>query len=484
MSQIQFLILLVAAIPLINCVLIKFYQNDFIDKLFAVLFLGILFSLNSKIGEGATFISISRIFPDVTLGFFIDKIAVGFLFLLNFLWLAVLFYFQRLAQFIQIKNEQNFRAFFTLIIAFVALSIISKNLLTLLLFYNLLLLLCYFFIPIFLKKEEAKFPHLFTFLLYAESAFFFIGTIASYKFSGSIEFFSNDLIAQNFDLAKYRLLFLFFCCGLFLSLLAPFYLVYRDDINIEPLFVYTFFFLGYALSSLFIFLRVISSIFGSKTFTLILGDLGFGFFEILFLLNIILSSWLLVFSKAIKSSFFYLFLQQFTFTLFAVFTFQKFAPAKVYLAIFSFAFAFSLVFLTLSNIILYLTRAQNKQLDGLYYPLIISCSLLLFALANMAGIAPALGLIEKFSLAKIVLSKKLPLSCAILCINFLGIFLFTFKIFRPLFARKIEIAEDDLRIAKSIDFDSSLILTSVVLAALLFLGLILYPVINNFFSLL
>jgi len=485
MSQTQFLILIIAAIPLLNCLIFKFYQNDFIEKFSSLLSLGTLISLNIKMGGNPVYLSLLKVFPDISLGFFIDKIAVGFLFLLNFLWIILTFYLQRFLQLNPVKKEHDLRIFFTLIIAFSTLAILSKNLLTLLLFYNFLLLVCYFFVPNFLRKEEAKFPHLFTFLLYLESAFFFLAIVATYKFSGSIEFSGNEIIAQNFDPTKYRLLFLLFCAGLFLSLLAPFYLLYRNIITLEPLFTYLFFFLAYALSSILIFIRIIAAIFGSKTFAIILGDAGFAFFEILFLLNMLLASALLVMSKGIKSSFFYLFFQQFIFTLFAIFLFEKFAPARVYLTLFSFPLSFTLCFLALSNLVLYLTRAQNKQLDGLFYRLIITCSLLVFSLANMAGIAPAIGLSEKFFLIKIILEKKLSLSMAIICVNFLGIFLFTFKIFRPLLIRKVEnFSEDDLRIAKNIDFDSNLILTGLVIGVFMFLGFILYPLINNFFNLL
>lgn len=485
MNQIQFLILTIAAIPLLNCLIFKFYQNDFIDKFSSIFSLGTLISLNIKMGSEPTYISLLPIFKDISLGFFADKIAIGFLFLLNFIWIVLVFYLQRFLQLSPLKKEHDLRTFFTLIIAFATLSILSKNLLTLLLFYNFLLLLCYFFVPNFLRKEEAKLPHLFTFLLYLESAFFFLAIIATYKFSGSIEFSGNEIVAQNFDPTSYRLLFSLFCCGLFFSLLAPFYLLYRNEISVEPIFVYIFFFLGYALTSILIFIRIISSIFGVKAFTLLLGEAGFGFFEILFLFNMLLASSLLVMSKGIKASFFYLFFQQFTFTLFAIFFFEKFAPAKVYLSLISFSFSLTLCFLALSNLVLYLMRAQNKQLDGLFYRLIITCSLLVFSLANMAGIAPAIGLIEKFFLIKIILEKKLLLSFVILCVNFLGIFLFAFKIFRPLLMTKVEnFLEDDLRIVKNIDFDSNLILSGLVIGIFMFLGFILYPLINNFFNLL
>ncbi len=473
MNQIQFLILLIATIPLLNCLLLKIYSHNFIDKFCVILFFVSLIGIHAKLDEAPSYLSLIKIFPNVSLGFFIDRIALGFLFLLSFIWIIFIFYSQRFLQLSPIKNEHNFRIFFTLIIAFATLSIISKNLLTLLLFYNLLILLCYFFVSNFLHKSESKFSRLFIFLLYLESAFFFLAAVATYKFSGSIEFSSKAIIAENFDLNNYRLVFLFYCCGLFLSTLAPFYLFYRTNINLEPLFLYVFFFLGYALVSLFIFLRILSSIFDVTSFSAILGEVGFGFFEIVFLSNMLLASGFLIFSRGIKASFFYLFFQQFTFTLFAIFFFEKFAVIRVYLPLLSFLLGFTLCFLTISNLALYLTRAQDKQLDGIFYRLTITCSLLLFALANMAGIAPAVGLIEKFFIFKIILEKDLWISLAILLVNFIGVAAFSYKIFRPLFSRQIKnISEDDIAIAKNIDFDSNLILTGLVVAILMFLGAI------------
>jgi NADH:ubiquinone oxidoreductase subunit 2 (subunit N) len=144
---------------------------------------------------------------------------------------------------------------------------------------------------------------------------------------------------------------------------------------------------------------------------------------------------------------------------------------------------FTLCFLATSNLVLYLTRAQNKQLAGVFYRLTITCSLLLFSLANMAGIAPALGLVEKFFIFKIILEKQLWISLAILLTNFIGITLFSWKIFHPLFSRKTEnIPADDMMIAKNIDFDSSLILTGLVVAVFMFLGLIFFPFLTNFLT--
>ena len=479
MSQIQFLILVTAAIPLLNLLALQFGWN--LGKIFSVLFLANLIGLYSTLETESVYVSLVRISPELSLGFFVDKIVLGFLFLLSFLWLIFVFYSRRFLDLFELKNSYQFQSFFISIIASINFIILSKNLLTLLLFYNLLILLSYFFAVKFLHKAETIFSRLFMFLLYLESVFFFLAIVATYKFSSSIEFSNTQIIADNFDPTKYRLLFLLFVAGLFASVLAPFYLLYRSQINLEPLILYVFFFLGYAISSLLIFIRIIASIFGTKTFSLILGQVGFGFFEIVFLLNILLASGLLLMSKGIKSSFFYLFFQQLTFVLFSIFFFENFSPSRVYIALCSFLLEFTLLFLAISNLILYLTQAQNKNLDGLFYKLIVTCSLLLFALGSMAGIAPSIGLVEKFFLFKTAISEKQYLSLSILITNSLSLLLFGFKIFRPLFWRQVDGQnEADNELAKNIDFDSSLILTGLTVAVLMFLGLVLFPFLTNF----
>jgi hypothetical protein len=334
------------------------------------------------------------------------------------------------------------------------------------------MVLCHFFAVKFLQKKGTKFSALFTFLLYLESVFFFLATVATYKFTGRLDYKNGGIIA-DLPASKIAFLAVLYFIGLFLSAIFPCYIFYKNTAP-EPLVVYPFFFLAYAFSSLYILLKIIIFIFGFSAFSLAIDKIGFGVFEIIFLLNIGVASALLLFSRGLKSSFFYLFFQQFIFVLFAVIFFAKFAEGRAGLPLASFLLSLTLIFLSISNFILYLAKAENKGFEGMFYNLTISASLFIFAMANLLGIAPGVGLVEKFFLVKIIFQKKLFISAMIVGLNFIGLALFSWKIFYPLFWRLEEKkSQSDVDLARAIDFDSSLVLTGVVTAIGIFLGLIL-----------
>lgn len=487
MTKTQFLILIIALIPLLNCAIIKLFSKspnlvNLLNRAAPIFFLANLIGLYASLKTDNSFLNISDTVNDISFGFAVDRTALGFLFLLSFFWLILVFYSQRFLQINPLQNVENLKFFFTLIIAFLNLIIISKNLLSTLFFYNCLILSCHFFAIKFLHKSETKFSRFFTFLLYIESIFFFLAIVATYKFSGQINFEKGGIISQNSGFAKDGLLLAFYLIGLFCSVLLPCYLLYRN-INLDPIILYIFFFLSYAFGSLYIFVKLINFIFGLKEFGDLIDHIGFNFFEIVFLLNFIAVSVFLIFSKGIKSSFFYLFFHQFIFTLFAIFLFGTFSSTSIYIAILAFFLSFTLIFISTSNLVLYLTKAQDKKLDGLFYTLPITTILLIFGLLDTIGLSPTIGTVEKFLIIKTIFREKLWLSAVILAVNFVSLALFIWKMFFPFFRRLNEAKNpEDIELARNIDFDSSLMLTGLVLAVIMFLGLILSPFITNFFS--
>jgi formate hydrogenlyase subunit 3/multisubunit Na+/H+ antiporter MnhD subunit len=209
--------------------------------------------------------------------------------------------------------------------------------------------------------------------------------------------------------------------------------------------------------------------------------------EWIFLVNILATSIFLLFSKGLKSSFFYLFFQQFLFTLFSIFIFAIYDKSAVCLALFSFLLSITLIFLTTSNFILYLSKSEHKWLGGLFYNLKITSVLFIFAIFNLIGLAPGIGAVEKFYLIKILFQKELIVPGIIFGINFISLLLFAWKVIYPLFSRDPksdpEISVEEIKsageIAKAIDSDSSLILSALIVAITIFLGLILFPLLIN-----
>jgi multicomponent Na+:H+ antiporter subunit D len=485
MTQTQILLLLISLIPLANCLVTKFCDNQSsliagIKKLLPVLFLINLFGIYANIDRDNSYLILAEASRGVALGFEVDQISLVFLFLLNFFWLILAFYLRRFFELAQLENVTNLESFLATVIALVNLILISKNLLSILFFYNCLIIICHFFGIKFLHKKETKFSHFFTFLFYLESLFFFLAIVATYKFTGQIDFKLGGIITENIQAAKYFLLLAFYLIGLFLSVLMPFYLLYRD-INLDLITIYGLFFLSYAFSGIYILLKILNSIFGFEGFALMLSGAAFTIFEWIFLLNIAVSSICLVLSKGLKSSFFYLFFQQLTFVLFSIFTFAVFNEAKIGLGVLSFFFSMTLIFLSVSNFILYLNKSQSKNVLGIFYDLKVSSALFIFAVLNLMGVAPAIGAVEKFFLLKIIIQKKLLIAGLVFVINFVGLAIFAGKVFYPFFCRnQLQKSQSDQDLAKSIDFDSSLILTGLIVAIAIFLSLIFFPFLLEF----
>jgi len=204
----------------------------------------------------------------------------------------------------------------------------------------------------------------------------------------------------------------------------------------------------------------------------LIQKIGFGFFESFFLLSTLIASILVIISKTIKTSFFYLFFQQLIFTLFAILVFTIFDNSKVDLSILSFCLNTTLVYICLSNIIAYLSKAENKRIAGLFYYLKVTASLLFFGILFLIGFIPSTAFLEKLHLLKIILNQDLDLAKIIFAINAITIMFFAGRLFYPLFAGSKEVlSEKDCELAKKIDLHSGLILSPILVFIFLIVGM-------------
>ncbi len=484
MTQTQFLLFITSIIPFLNCFAIKLGSRNarIVDAsiiIFPILFLISIFGLNAGLGNGeSSHFLIGEAIKDIYLGFFINQSTVSFLFLLGFIWIVFAVYLRRFLHLTQMKNSHEIKIFFVLVVALLNLIILSKNLLTILFFYNCLVILSHFFALRFLHKKRDGYSHLFTILLYLESVLLFLAIAATYKITGQIDFVSGGLIGKISQTEKLILLFLY-VGGLFLSVLFPSFLIYRR-VNFDPIITYILFFLAYGFSSLYVISKVITSIFGLKGFAIMIyqtnHDFLFTLVEMVFLINIGASLMFLLLSKNFASSFFYLFFQQLLFALFAIFIFASFDGERLYLVIISFATSLTLIFLCCSNLNFYLTKEKIKVSDdnslnqhwygGIYKNMKITTLLLIFGLLGLIGLAPSIAAVEIFVLAKTIYRNGLMISGMVFLLNFIGIALFSLKMIFTIFDRKQEngVEMHDQTIAKNIDSDSSLILTVVTVA--------------------
>jgi formate hydrogenlyase subunit 3/multisubunit Na+/H+ antiporter MnhD subunit len=507
MTRTGFLLLLVSALPLLNYLLISFCLRlpklvNFICKLTPFLFLAGLAGLYQKIKYDNPDLILFAATTQINLAIGIDKISLIFLFLLNFIWLIFVFYSQRFLDLIPddnpAKESNSFKSFFALIIFFTNLVIISKNLISILFFYDCLLIFCYLFSSKFFYKEQNKFSYFFTAIIYLESIFLFLAIIATWKFSGQIDFAAGGIISAKIGSARYGLLLILYLSGLFLCVFIPSYVFYRKA-NFDPLVIYPLFFIAYGISTLCIFIKLLAFVFGFEALAknaIFLQSIAW-----ILLFNLTLTSIFLLFSKGLKASFFYLFFHQFLFALFAILIFATFDESKIFLTLFSFLLSFTLIFLCISNFVLYLSKSKARWIGGIFYDLKITSFLLIFGVLNLSGVVPGISMVEKFFLLKILVQKKLLIPQIIFALNFVTLIFFAGKIFYPLFVtakgskkdKKKESAgvkitgrsaggntrEIAKEIAKEIDLDSGLILTALIVGISVFSGLVFFPLLIN-----
>lgn len=459
----KFLPLILVAIPLFGCAVSSLKKQNFFSRLLD-LFLPIIFFANlvgvyRQVENHGAFVV-----------FHLDKVTLIFLFLLSFLWLVFSFYSQRFWQLSSEKRSQELRILVSFIITILTAILLCKNLLLILFFYSFLILGSQLFAVKFLRHTEVGFLRLFTFLLYFESFFFFLALVATSKFikGSTIE-----------DLTREQgvILFILYFFGLFFSVLMPYFIFFRKP-NIEPIITYAFFFLAYSFGSICIFVKLLTLVFGFNFFAKILAGNAFTLMEVIFFFNILIASIFTVFSRGIKLSFFYLFFQQLFFVIFSIIFFATFKARMVYLGLISFSLSLTLIFFCVSNITLYLSKSSAKSLIGLFYQLPINTTLLIFSITSMAGLIPTIGAIEKFQLIKIIWQKHLWISASIIAINSATLMIFAGKMFYYFVSRLNEdVSEENLIYARNIDFDSSLVLTSLLTAIMILSGLFITKII-------
>lgn len=454
------------ALPLLGCLIASLNKQNFFFK-FADGILPVLFFAN-LIGLDNQFHDI--IVDDIFMGFYLNKTAFCFLLLLNFLWLVLAFYFQRFWEINSFQKTSQLRVFLNFVIAFLVIIFVSKSLMVTLFFYSCLIIASQLFVVRFLRANEINFLRLFNFLLYFESFFFFLAMVATYKLVGRIDFIKGGIVDQNLGRDEEAILLIFFAFGLFFSVILPYFLFFRK-IDLEPIVTYSLLFFSYSFSSLCILVKLIHSTFGFESFANIFAEGGFGVIESIFLFNVTIASVFLLFSKGLKLSFFYLFFQQFFVAIFLSFLLGIFDSEKIYLSLISFSLAITLVFFSVSNIATYLAKSEEKTLLGLFYKLPISTSLLIFGIVSMAGLTPTICAVEKFFVLKAIWHNHLWISAAVIFVNSLSLLIVAGKLsYHFLSHKKSNSGEENFALARDIDFDSRLILTSLLTLILMLVG--------------
>jgi len=438
----------------------------FIAKFAPIFSTAILCGISNKL-RGEFGVDVIAFDQNITLGFFIDSKVIKNLFLLNFIWLIFAFYSEKFFIFNANKNIVSSRLFFILFIAFSSLIIVAKNLVTLLLAYDLLILSYYFLLTKFLFKNKNYGTKIFSFFILLEAFLLFCATILAAKL-GAQNLFSQDGVLSLLNGRQTIFLFGLFSAAILSTILSSSYLLFHKNFNFDPPLTYLALPVFFSFGKVFILIKIITEVFSIGAFIAIIAKTGFTIFEIIFLLNLLVSLTFLLFSRDFKAIFFHLFFTQLIFVIFTIFASSLFNEGLIGNILQNFILTVTLIFLTFSNLILYLKNAQNKELDGLFYNMKINIALMLFGFLNLLGLVPTAVAFEKFSLLKIVWQNNLVFSQIIFASNFLGIFLLMIKLFYPFFLKQEDKKSDhDKQLALKIDSASSLTLAALVLAVIM-----------------
>jgi len=491
MNQGQFFLFILAFFPLISWFAIRFFLEfpkfyNFCYCLFPILFFINLIESTKILSNGDYEIVISEAIRFISLAIYVDKISIIFLYLLALIWLVLAFYLHAYLRISIQKNKNDFKEFALLIISTINLLILSKNLFTILFFYICLIIECNFFSQKFLNFDESKLTKFFSFSLYIESFLVFLAMVLTFKINGQLEFIENIIVPQNYNEKLFGFIFLLFFFGLFLSILMPYYLFFKnikfDSINILILFLLT-----YCFASGFVFLKIINYIFGLKGLALLAKKFGLILFEIIILINMAITAFMLNKNNDLRGSSYLLLVNQFSFYILTI-LFQlsnKFHFSFV--STIAFLLNFSMVYLCLANFELFFEKSPLKNHKSIFHLMPITSLIFFFSIFSIIGIAPTISMVDKYYLVKSLWVKKEVLALLIFALNILFLIYYFSKII-IIFCAKIDFntpnnnVENIKNYAKLIDFNPNLIFTILTLAIISMMGIIFFSYLIKFLS--
>ncbi|MFZ9181295.1 MAG: hypothetical protein ACO201_05445 [Rickettsiales bacterium] len=491
MNQGQFFLFILAFFPLISWFALRFFAEfkkfyNFCFCLFPILYFINLIESTKILSNNNYEIVISEAIRFVSLSIYADKISIIFLYLLAIIWIILAFYLSAYLRISFADNKNDFKEFVILIIATINLLVLSKNLFTILFFYICLIIECNFFSQKFLNFDESKLTKFFSFSLYIESFLIFLAMILTFKTNSQLEFVENIIVPLNYNENLFGFIFLLFFFGLFLSILMPYYLFFKN-VKFDSIIIVILFLLTYCFASSFVFLKIINYIFGLKGFGLLAKKFGLVFFEIIILSNMVITGFLLIKKKDLKTSLHLLLVNQFSFYILTVLVQLANKFNYSFIATISFTLNLVMMFLCFANFDLFFEKSALKNHKSIFKFMPITCLLLYFSLISLIGIVPVLSMVDKFYLAKSILLKKDYLALIIFVINFLFLSFYSYKIFM-LFNAKLDDNFVNMNLdniknnAKIVDFNPNLILTILVLAIISMMGIIFFPNLIKFLS--
>ena len=487
MTKTQFLLLFLTIIPLISAAIIIIIRDypSIVSKISTILpifFLVNYFNLlDSYLTHDKNSLTLFNMSRDLTIGFFLEPISLTFLGLIAMCWIAISYYSNKYFFLNNDKKTASFQIFLTLIIEFISLTVLAKNLISVLLFYQSLIFCLYFFGTYFMQKRDIRVSYNLTFLALLSSFFFFLASVLTYKTTGQIDFTQSGIINDNLSALNYIILLFLYLIGIALVVIAPIYLTYGNLYYLNPPSVIAIFVISYGFLIPVILLKIIIYIFGAEVFYSYLQSNGIKWFIIAIItFNILISAIFAIIGDNLKKMFIYLFFNQLIFTVFSLFTLSL-SIHKAVIVIISFILSQILIFFAIGNINLYLLDSEDKSINGIAYKLKITTAFLIFGLINLVGISPGIGIIAKYFLLKQAITDHYFINCLIIIINSVLNMFCLLKIVYPMFDVSHKQTSDlNLNVAKKIEFNFGLMLPMIFIASLMFFGFLFPEIIINF----
>jgi formate hydrogenlyase subunit 3/multisubunit Na+/H+ antiporter MnhD subunit len=482
-----FLLVLLLIFPIFSWALFSYvhnYQNNlatwfgnFYYKLAPFLCLIIL--INLLITAYPQF-SLVNIGFNVGLGLFfgLDKIGIGFLLAINFIWLLFAFYSAQLFKIQKQYLSFIWQKFFLLLISLLFFLFCSQSLITVFFFYQLLLLFSHYVLKKNCSSYREKNIGSFDLLFYLQIFLFFLAIVLLYQHNQNLLFLTSEAVANNLN-ENYLLIVLLLMLGLFLVILSPSFLLLQK-LNLDIFWLFLWLFFGYSLPSLFIFSKVLNYFFGWQGLLFLLKNLQLNWFIIVFIIYFIALNILLNMVKNLQSWYLIFFWQQLNFLILTIILHNLANFDYIYLSITGFVLLFLLLFFTINNIKLYHQYHNLHNYQGLFYKMPITSLLFLFAIAMAIGVVPSIAMIDKIFLIKTLLNQKIFLALIIIAINTFSLGFSMFKFSKIFFINLQELKNFSAQ-NNTLDFDVYLVLIPLVIALISVLGMIFYPIIYNVF---
>lgn len=438
MTKIQFLLFFLVILPFTSAALfclIKNYKNLaykanlVLSLVFLVNSFGLLINFLINHREKLNLLNMNG---DIVIGLTIDPISLIFLMLTALIWPLLNCYNQRF--FNLSKDDRNiaFEIFFCLNFGFIILIILSKNLVSMFMFYQSLIFCMYFFNTYFMSRNNVKTSYNFTFILFAGSILFLIAIILTYKITGNVEFSSKNLINDPLSSQNSFLLFCLYLIGIALPVFAPFYLLYGNLYYLNSPVIISVFILSYGMIALFMILKIIIYIFGITAFISYNQNNYYIYFLVLILISNLLACGILTITgRNLKQILIYLFFNQLIMVILSFLIFQN-DIHKILISIFSFVLTQILIFICVGNFNLLIMNSKDKSLNGALYKLKITSILFIFALLNIVGFVPSIGLVEKYLLIKQIIKNHYLIFGIAVLLNIILNFVCIIKIIYPI----------------------------------------------------